>query len=112
MQKGKTGERYILGGENISYNKLFREINKIIGKKHVLFRTPLFLILGIANFLILLNKIFGIRPFITPAHVKKFSYNWETNTSKSEKELGYTKTGLNEALQKTITWINYSIKKL
>jgi NAD+-dependent farnesol dehydrogenase len=111
MQKGKIGERYILGGDSISYNKLFNKINDIIKVQHLLLRAPLFLMLSIANFLILLNKVFGIRPGITPAHVRKFNYNWETNISKAEKDLGYSKTELMEALKKTIYWINFSIKK-
>jgi nucleoside-diphosphate-sugar epimerase len=109
MKNGKNCERYLLGGENISYNGLFNKINDIIGKKHRLIKTPLFLMLGMANFLIILNKFFRIRPMITPAHVRKFNYNWETNISKAERELGYTKTAFDDALKKTIYWINFSI---
>ena len=106
MQKGRTGERYILGGENVSYKEFFNNINKITGKKHFLLKTPLILMLGFAKLLILFNRLFGIRPLITPAHVRKFNCNWETNIFKSKKELGYLITSFNEGLKKTIYWVD------
>ncbi len=40
MQKGKTGERYILGGENVSYKQLADTISRITGAPKVLFPLP------------------------------------------------------------------------
>jgi len=106
MKKGKAGERYILGGENVSYNYFFDTIIQISNKRFPLFRLPLFLMLGFANFLILLNNIFRIKPVITPAHIRKFNYNWIISSQKSKNELGYTITNLYDGLLKTIKWIN------
>lgn len=102
MKMGKAGERYILGGENVSYNYLFDTIIQISNKRYSLFKLPLFVMLGFAYFLILLNKIFGVRPTITPAHIRKFNYNWIVSSQKAKDELGYTITNLNDGLLKTI----------
>ncbi|MEI7823755.1 MAG: SDR family oxidoreductase [Chlorobiaceae bacterium] len=40
MEKGKTGERYILGGENVSYKQLADTISRITGAPKVLFPLP------------------------------------------------------------------------
>lgn len=40
MDKGKTGERYILGGENVSYKRLADTISSITGAPKVLFPLP------------------------------------------------------------------------
>lgn len=40
MKKGKTGERYILGGENVSYKQLADTISKITGAPRVRFPLP------------------------------------------------------------------------
>ncbi len=106
MQKGRSGERYILGGENISYRKLFDTINEITGEKHFLINVPLVFMIGISKFLIIMNKVFGIKPLITPAHVRKFNYNCETNIHKAETELGYVITNIEEGLKRTISWFN------
>lgn len=40
MKKGKTGERYIIGGENVSYKQLADTISRITGAPKVLFPLP------------------------------------------------------------------------
>lgn len=107
MQNGRSGEQYILGGENVSYKKFFKTIDTITSERHLLIKMPFPVMLGIAYIMILLNRIFGIIPRITPAHVRKFNYNWEVNITKAVTELGYRITSLEEGLRKTISWINF-----
>ena len=40
MELGKTGERYIIGGENVSYKQLADTISRITGSPKVLFPLP------------------------------------------------------------------------
>ena len=40
MERGKVGERYILGGENISLKGLYRLVDEISGKTHRQFTLP------------------------------------------------------------------------
>jgi nucleoside-diphosphate-sugar epimerase len=105
MQNGKAGERYILGGRNISYINFFKEVNKVFGNSFWTINMPLIVILSIANFLILLNKITKIIPVFTPAHIRKFNYNWEVSSNKAINELGYKITLFEDALKNTIEMI-------
>jgi nucleoside-diphosphate-sugar epimerase len=105
MEKGKPGEKYILGGENITYNTFYNKLERITGKHFELFHLPLFLMMSVARMLIVLNKLFGIRPIITPAHVSKFNYNWKVSSDKAARELGYRFMDFESGLLKTYEWI-------
>lgn len=106
MKKGRSGEKYILGGENASYIELFNTITKILGYKYRMIKIPLFIMILIAKVVISLSRIFGITPFITPALVRKFNYNWNVSSAKAIKELNYQITSLESGIKNTITWLN------
>lgn len=105
MKKGKKGERYILGGENISYNDLFKTIKEISEKKYFLFKIPLLLMLIVAGFFILNANIFGRPPLITPSLVRKFNMNFKISSDKAKKELGYSPMNLKSGIESTISWL-------
>lgn len=102
MEKGRAGERYILGGSNVSYIEFFEEVKRQSGKGFSLMKVPLPLMLAVGHTFIGLNKLFKVRPKITPAHVQKFNYNWEVSSEKAEKELGYRVTPFGKAINETI----------
>ncbi len=106
MEKGKRGEQYILGGDNINYIDLFDTVRNICGKKYRLFKLPLFIMLAVAYTMQFLNFTLKIKPLITPALVRKFNYNWNVSSDKAIKELGYRPISFKEGAKKTIEWIN------
>lgn len=103
MEKGRNGERYILGGENISYNELFKILETIRGKRTRMYRIPLVIMLILSQIFMFLS-IFGIRPMITPALVKKYNKNFRLDISKAQNELGYTAIGFKEGATSTTLW--------
>lgn len=103
MEKGRNGERYILGGENISYNELFKILESIRGKKTRMYRIPLFIMLVLSQIFMFLS-IFGIRPMITPALVKKYNMNFRLDISKAQNELGFKAVGFKEGASLTSLW--------
>lgn len=105
MEKGKTGERYILGGDNISYLKFFEILRTLTGKKHLMFKLPLFIMLFVSHSMMFLTKLFGIKPLITPPLVRKFNYQWNVSSEKAIKELGYQPLEFKEGANKTLEWI-------
>lgn len=105
MKLGKPGERYILGGLNISYIVFFNTLKKISEQKHFMFKLPLVIMLAVSHFMMLLTKLFGIKPMITPALVRKFNYHWNVSSKKAEKELGYQITNFKKGAEKTISWL-------
>lgn len=106
MEKGIAGERYILGGENLSYNQFFTILSEQSGVKTWMLRLPVFLMLGAASLMMFFANNFGIQPMITPAHVRKFNMSFNIDNSKSIKQLGYKPLSFKEALILTLSWIN------
>lgn len=105
MEKGVSGERYILGGDNISYFDFFKTLRELTNRKHRLFKLPLFIMLFFSHTLMLLNKIFGIKPMITPALVRKFNYDWVVSSEKAIEKLGYQPCSFKQGASKTLEWL-------
>lgn len=105
MEKGETGERYVLGGEDISYNRLFEICRELGNVSYRLFHVPLWLMLGVAHTLMLFTRITGIAPMITPGLVRKFNHNWEVSSKKAGRSLGYEPLSAREGISRTILWL-------
>ena len=105
MQKGLAGERYVLGGENISYIQLFQYIRIASGVKLRLFKVPLWLMLTVAGLMQGISSITGRPPLIVPNLVRKFSLNWIVSSQKAIRELGYEARKAEEGIRQTVQWI-------
>jgi nucleoside-diphosphate-sugar epimerase len=110
LEKGKPGERYILGGDNVSISRLFEIIGETGGKKHTLVPVPGFALTAFANVELFLADHFGKPPLITPAWVKKYNQNRLVTSRKAITELGYHVTPLTEGIKDTIVWLNSNKK--
>jgi farnesol dehydrogenase len=106
MERGRPGERYILGGENIGYKEFFETIAKLSSRRFALFPTPTSLALVFSGIEELRAKISPHHPLITPGWVRAFASDWACTCRKAESELGYQITPLREALRYTIAWLN------
>jgi nucleoside-diphosphate-sugar epimerase len=105
MKNGKTGERYILGGDNIAFIDLMRLIARESGQISRLIRIPVFVMLLLAWVLLIIAKITGIKPMIIPGLVRKFLSDWRVSSEKAKKELGYNPAGIEPGIKNTIQWL-------
>lgn len=99
---GRSGEVYLLGGENCSLNDLFDQLKGISRCSRLLFHVPYLLIRVAAFFFDLLAKYSGKPPFITQSWLKRFMMNWEVSSDKAIQQLHYRITPLHIGLRKTI----------
>ena len=102
MDKGICGEKYILGGENVSYNRFFQTIIQSIDKKIVLFRIPIFLLKSWSLFHLLLHRLIGQQTHISPRIIERLRQNRALSCEKALRQLGYSITPFSEGIQKTI----------
>ena len=105
MEKGRIGERYILGGENASLKHLFEIVNEISGKKHIQVNLPARLAMMYADLEKKKAEWFGWYPQITPGWVETFLQDWVYSSQKAEQELGYSITSLREGIRRTYEWL-------
>ena len=104
MQKGRPGERYVLGGENISYNQLFEFVHEASGVRHSLFKIPLWMMLAAAGVMKFISLLSGRPPLIVPDLVRKFNHNWIVSSQKAKNDLGYQATNARTGIQLTVQW--------
>ena len=107
MEKGKTGEKYILGGYNISYKNFFLRVKNICGSGRII-KVPKIIIKGWAHWQWLLYKIFNKEPLFTTGVINHFYRSYIFSSEKAICELGYTITPFDEAIHKTIHYLNQS----
>jgi len=102
---GKTGETYILGGEEISHRQLNMTVLKISGQKPLFsISVPEPVAIGTARVLDLFwgyEKGSGFE-----AAVNMLLTDWFFSTKKAKKDLNYTPLPISQAISRTITHIN------
>jgi farnesol dehydrogenase len=111
MERAGAGSRYILGGDNASYDKFFSLIRELTGSRYPLYHLPYSIIRSIAWIEDARTKLFGVRPLITSEWVKKLPYDWSKDTSKAKQEFNYQPMALRDGMKKTIDWL-YETKQI
>jgi len=104
--KGRPGERYILGGENLSFRELFSAIGRAAGRERIVFPLPFPVMRSVVSANTFLTKITGIPPLITKDWLDKYMNNWIMSSDKAVTELGYSVTPFVEGVANTIKWLN------
>ena len=105
MKNGISGEKYILGGTNISFNGFFDLLTKVSGKNYRLFHLPFPIILAASKLELFMAETFGKKPLITPPWAKRYLQNRPVSSKKSIANINYTITPLNQGIRKTIEWL-------
>jgi nucleoside-diphosphate-sugar epimerase len=105
MEKGKVGEKYILGGENASLARFFELVDEISGRKRRLFNLPPAVALFYSRIERWKAQTLGFYPKVTPGWVETFLQDWTYQCGKAERELGYRITPLREGIRQTCQWL-------
>ena len=105
MERGRIGERYILGGENVSLRRLFQLIDEVSGRRHTQINVPSWVALIYSRLEEKRAKWSHHYPLITTGWVKTFLQEWTYSSVKAEKELGYKITPLRDGIRITLEWL-------
>ncbi|HLE31656.1 MAG TPA: SDR family oxidoreductase [Bacteroidota bacterium] len=111
MERGKIGERYILGGENASLKRIFELVDEASGKKHFQFSLPPSIAMLYGSLEKKRAEWLRMYPQITPGWVETFLQDWAYTCAKAERELGYTITPLKDGIKLTYDWLMTLRKK-
>jgi len=105
MERGRIGERYLLGGDNVTLSQLFETLCDLTGLAEP--STPKSKgLLQFAGSLFELNaRLRGGDPRITARLARDYadSFSWFTS-QKAETELGYSHRPVREALARSVRW--------
>lgn len=104
-EKGKIGERYILGNENLTLQQILFLLAEITGRPAPRFQAPYLFALGVAYVDAAVARLIpGREPLVPPVGVKLSRKKMFFNPTKAIRELGLPQTPVREALQKAVVW--------
>ncbi len=104
-QKGRTGERYILGNRNLTLKELLDLLSAITGRPAPRIAIPHFIPLAVA-FIVgkILARYFGKKPDISLFSVQMSGMAMYYDASKAVRELGLPQSPVERALEKAVDW--------
>jgi len=102
--KGRVGERYILGGENLTLKNILFLIAKISGAKPPKFKTPYAVAYAFAAIDSARAGLFGGEPLAPLDAVRMARHYMWFDSSKAKRELGYSPRPAEEALKDAVRY--------
>ena len=105
LEKGRPGERYILGGENLTLKQILNKLGAITGLPSPTIRVPYIVALatGVVDELFT-GRILGREPRATIDAVRMGRKKMFVASSKAERELGWKIVPVDAALRRAATW--------
>ncbi len=104
LEKGRTGDRYILGNQNLTFKQLLAKLAIITGLPAPKYPIPYWIPYGIAWFDEKILAPFGKKPTIALDGVKMSKQKMFYNATKAVKELDLPQSSIDLALQEAVTW--------
>ena len=97
--RGRPGERYILGGENLPWPGLIDRVAELSGV-----RCPIMVLPTSIRRLARIREAIGLPGALSAEASKLMGQDWRFSSRKAQEELGYESRPLDETLQATIEW--------
>jgi dihydroflavonol-4-reductase len=93
-ERGETGERYILGDRNYTWERFFADVGRISGVEPPAVRLPVQAALALAPVAVGLD----------PGEIRAAGHDWTYRSTKARRELGWTTRPHEETVEATVSW--------
>lgn len=105
FEKGRSGERYILGGENLTLKQILDKLAAITGLPSPRIRVPYVMALatGVVDEIVT-GRIRGREPRATIDAVRMGRKKMFVSSAKAEQELGWRTFAVDDALRRAVEW--------
>ena len=104
MDKGRQGETYILGGQDVSLGRMLAEIAALVGRKPPTVSLPRAPLYPLALVTEAVGYLTNKEPFLTRDALKMSRHHMFFSSAKAERELGYRARPYGEALADALEW--------
>ena len=105
LEKGRTGERYILGGQNLTLKQILDKLAAITGLPSPKVKLPYAVALaaGVVDEIVT-GRILGREPRATIDAVRMGRKKMFVSCAKAERELGWKTVPVDDALRRAVEW--------
>ena len=104
LERGRIGERYILGGDNVLLGDMLADIARLVGRRAPTLKLPRKMLYPLAYGAELVARLRGVEPFITSDGLRMARHHMFFDDSKARRELGYVSRPYVEGLADAIAW--------
>jgi dihydroflavonol-4-reductase len=104
LEKGRVGERYVLGGENMLLKDILALVAQVAHRRPPTIQLPGTLLWPAALVMEALAKVTGIEPMMTRDHLKMARKKMFYSSAKATAELGYNPRPVRQAVEDAIAW--------
>jgi dihydroflavonol-4-reductase len=105
LEKGRAGERYILGGENLTLKQILDRLAAIAGLESPTVKVPHIVALAGGIFYeMVMGRLLGREPRATIDEVRMSRKMMFVSSAKAERELGWRAIPVDGALRRSVEW--------
>jgi dihydroflavonol-4-reductase len=103
-ERGRVGERYILGGRNMTLKQILDVLSDVSRRPAPRLRIPHIVALAAAYADLTFSRMAGREPRIPLEGVRMARHKMFVDSSKAARELGYQTTPVERALERAVQW--------
>jgi dihydroflavonol-4-reductase len=104
LEKGRIGENYILGGEDVRLKDMLGVIAPLVGRKPPRVQLPRGPLYPLAYGAEAVARVTGKEPFLTADALKMSKYHMFFSSAKAKAELGFTARPYVKGIEDAVTW--------
>jgi dihydroflavonol-4-reductase len=104
LEKGRIGERYVLGGENMLLKDVLTLVASVVHRRPPFVQLPEAVVWPAAFLMEKLAGITGIAPIMTRDHLKMARKKMFYSSEKATRELGYQPRPVRLAVEDAVAW--------
>ena len=104
LEKGRIGETYILGGQNVTLKQMLEDIARLMERKPPRVRLPRGPLYPIAYVSEAIARVTGKEPLLTTDALEMSKHMMYFSSAKAERELGYRARDYKQALADALRW--------
>ena len=105
FHKGRSAEKYLLGGNSVTFLDVVRITGDILDRVVPGKATPAWVLRLAANVYSMMSRVTGKEPDLTPESAAMITRNLVCDSSRAQRELDYRFTDVRILLQQTINWM-------
>jgi dihydroflavonol-4-reductase len=104
FERGRVGERYVLGGQNASLAEILRTVAEAVGRRPPSIRIPRQALIPFAHVSEAIARRTGREPMLTLDGLRMAKNKMFFSSAKAERELGYRARPYREGIADAIAW--------